>query len=361
LLDTTAVILAGRSALAEELLEPLSVAGRWAALAHVLDFDDLHLDSTTHISAVCVPAALASGGGSHAYLAGAGVMARLGSALGWSHYASGWHATCTSGAPAAATAAAVARGLDARGVCTATALAIPAAGGVRRAFGTSAKSLQVAFAVEAGIRAAALAAAGASADPAALDEWFELVGGEQAELPLRGEAVPGGLAVKLYPCCYALQRPIATLRSLDTVEASQVRRISVATPASALAPLIHHRPASGLEGKFSLEYGLACALLDDPVELASFSDEAVARPEAQRLMSRVEVESTGQGRGLLAGQCTVEVVSEDGTAARASLQTVSLSEADLDRKLEVCAGALADDVRRLDWETAAGFLRSALR
>ena len=147
----------------------LSETGRLAALAHVLDYDDLHVPSTTHISAVCVPVALSCGGDARAYLAGAGVMARLGSALGWRHYEAGWHATCTAGAFGAAVTAAVARGLDAERVGVAMALAVPAAGGVQRAFGTSAKSLQVGFAAEAGVRAAALAQAGASADVLALE------------------------------------------------------------------------------------------------------------------------------------------------------------------------------------------------
>src|SRR5579884_3866259 len=358
LLDTVAVSLPARRGFSEQLLEPLSEAGRWAALAHVLDFDDLHLESTAHISAVCVPVALAGGGGARAYLAGAGVMARLGTALGWGRYASGWHATCTAGAPAAAAGAAVGRGLDADGISTAMALAVPAAGGVQRAFGTSGKSLQVAFAAEAGVRAAALAEAGADADPAALDYWFELVGGQQAELPEAAEAIPGRLALKLYPCCYALQRPIAALRTLDAIDAAQVRRIGISTPSSALAPLIHHRPASGLQGKLSLEYGLACALLNDPVGLDSFSDQAVARPEARRLMELVQVESTGQGSGLLDGQCTVAVTVDGGAVKRASLDEPPVGQAELDQKLDVCAGALADDVRRLSWQSAAEFLRT---
>ena len=85
------------------------------------------MESTAHISAVCIPAALKAGGGARAYLAGAGVMARLGIALGWEHYQRGWHATCTAGAPAAAVAAGVAAGLDADGLATAIALAVPAA------------------------------------------------------------------------------------------------------------------------------------------------------------------------------------------------------------------------------------------
>jgi 2-methylcitrate dehydratase PrpD len=80
--------------------------------------------------------------------------------LGWEHYSAGWHATCTAGTPAAAVTTAVALGLDAERTATAIALAVPAAGGVQRAFGTAAKPLQVAFAVEAGVRAAARADAG---------------------------------------------------------------------------------------------------------------------------------------------------------------------------------------------------------
>ena len=62
LADTVAVALAARGDPVAGLLEPLGPAGRWSALAHVLDFDDLHMPSTAHISAICVPVALASGG-----------------------------------------------------------------------------------------------------------------------------------------------------------------------------------------------------------------------------------------------------------------------------------------------------------
>ena len=183
--------LAARQHRVTRLAASLPDGARWAVAAHVLDFDDLHMPSTTHISAVCVPAALASGGGARAYLAGAGVMARLGTALGWPHYSAGWHATCTAGAPASAAAAAVALGLTADQTATALALAVPGAGGVQRAFGTDNKALQVGFAVQAGMRAAELAADGARADPAALDDWLGLVGGDRARLDLAGPAVPG--------------------------------------------------------------------------------------------------------------------------------------------------------------------------
>lgn len=173
------------------VIAPLPDAARWAAMAHVLDFDDLHTDTTTHISVVTVPAVLAVGGDARAYLAGAGVMARLGAMLGWGHYAAGWHATCSAGAPAAAVAAGLALGLDTAGLATAIALAVPAAGGGQEAFGTHGKSLQVGFAADAGVRAARLARAGATADPRVLDAWLKRVGGTPAtDLPA-APAVPG--------------------------------------------------------------------------------------------------------------------------------------------------------------------------
>ena len=58
LLDTVGVVFAARAHPLATCSPQLPEAGRWAALAHVLDYDDLHLPSTTHISAVCVPVAL---------------------------------------------------------------------------------------------------------------------------------------------------------------------------------------------------------------------------------------------------------------------------------------------------------------
>jgi 2-methylcitrate dehydratase PrpD len=323
LVDTVAVALAGRDHPVTRLAASMAEGPRWAVAAHVLDFDDLHMESTTHISAVCVPTALALGADARAYLAAAGVMARLGNALGWRHYSAGWHATCTAGAPAAAAGAAVALGLDPGQIATAMALAVPGAGGVQRAFGTDAKSLQVGFAVDTGIRAATLAAAGAEADPAALDEWMTLVGGDPGAADLSGPAVPGGLAVKIYPCCYALQRPISALGELaqsGPLDPAEVRRIVLRTPKGTLTPLIHHRPDTGLQGKFSLEYAAAAALLDGYPGFASFTDDAVRRPAARSLAGLVEIKTEPGGTWLLDGELVAELHTASGGVAQISQQ-----------------------------------------
>jgi 2-methylcitrate dehydratase PrpD len=371
LVDTVAVSVAAREAPLLRIAQSLGTAGRLAVAAHLLDYDDLHLPSTSHISAVCLPATVAAGGDARAYLAAAGVMARLGSRLGWAHYGAGWHATCTAGAPAAAIAAGVAAGLDTDGLARAIALAVPAAGGNHRAFGTHAKALQVGFAVDAGVRAAALAKAGATVDLETVDAWLALVGAPPqpvAAAPELSVAVPGGLAIKLHPCCYALQRPIAAVRAVleqsGPVLPEAVSAITFSAPEGTLRPLIHDRPSTGLEAKFSLPYAAAAALLDDSPGLASFTDEAVSRPQARRLLDTVTAHVTPGGDDLLAGAVGVELSTASGLVGAAVVEVPPgapaqpATEAELACKVRDCGGTRADAVAALTWETAAAMVPS---
>jgi len=367
LLDTLAVALAARNEPILRTAAGLPEVARWAVASHVLDFDDLHMESTTHISAVCVPAVLSARGGARAYLAAAGVMARLGTALGWAHYTSGWHATTTAGAPAAAVGAGIALGLDTERIATAMALAVPAAGGVQRAFGTDAKSLQVGFAAEAGVRAAHLAAAGATADPSAVESWLRLVGGDPAAVDTRGPAVPGGLAVKVFPCCYALQRPISALSQLASqgLDPAAVTRIVLRTPRGTVIPLIHRRPDTGLQAKFSIEYAAATALLDDYQGFASFTDAAAQRPEARRLVELVDVHLGDGSDGLLAGELEADVyVGTQILHARERFPPGSPqrppSRTELLRKVDDCLTGTTVDPETVSWRTAGGILSDHL-
>ena len=48
-------------------------------------------------------------------------------------------------------------------------------------------------------------------------------------------------------------------------------------------------PRTGLEGKFSVTFACAIALLEGRASEAEFSDAAVARPDVRAVMSRIEV------------------------------------------------------------------------
>jgi 2-methylcitrate dehydratase PrpD len=364
--DTLAVAFAAAGEDVVRIAGEFERPGTWAVAAHALDFDDLHIASTTHISAVVVPTVVACGGSGYEYLAGAGVMARIGTMLGWSHYQLGWHATCTAGAPAAAVAAAMSLELDPVETAHALALAVPAAGGVQRAFGTDAKALQVGMATEAGVRAAFLAARGARAELEAFDQWLGLMGAHSVKFDVCGPAVPGGLAIKLFPCCYAMQRPIhATLRAMSGRFLDRVESVVVRTPAAATVPLIHHRPITALQAKFSLEYAIAVAIIDGAPTESSFTDAAVVRPEVKRLVETVRFDEESGGDGLLGGTCDVTITFQDGSVSEAAVDQPPGSPEcppsfeELGRKLKECSQGKVTS-HALDWKTAAGALEAAL-
>lgn len=365
LADTVAVAVAGLDHPVVRKAAPLGVAGRLATAAHILDFDDLHLPSTSHISAVIVSAVLATRGAAREYLAGAGVMARIGALLGWSHYDAGWHATCTAGAPAAAVAAALSMGLDEDQVMHAMLLALPGAGGVQHAFGTDGKSLQVGMATDAGVRAAELAALGARSAEAAFDQWL-VVHGAGGSLAQGTRAVPDGLAIKLYPCCYAMQRPISAIRAIaDQVRADDVVEVVVRAPRETMHPLIYAAPTTGLESKFSLEYACAVALLDGFPGFDSFTDEAVRRPRAVALMRTVRFAPEGTSQDLLGGVLSITVTHRDGSQVRTSMEEppggpgTPPTAAEMADKLTVCGldPAAVDG----DWSAAAEMLTASSR
>ena len=85
--------------------------------------------------------------------------------------------------------------------------------------------------------------------------------------------------------------------------------------------LIHTRPRTGLEGKFSLEACIAMALLDGKLVLSSFSDESVRREAVQRLIALTE-RQVDQGVAVSSddfGPAEVRVTLKDGTILSAKV------------------------------------------
>jgi 2-methylcitrate dehydratase PrpD len=271
--------------------------------AHALDFDDVDDAMIGHPSAVLVPAALAVGEQVDAtglqvldaYWTGLTTCRMVAAALGISgHYAAGWHATATVGAVGAAATASRLRRLSRREVQHALGIAGSLAGGSRQNFGTMTKPLHAGTAAANGVLAAGLAAAGFTADPHLLEGalgFLQLHRGSTGShtKPSVHSIERAALNVKLHPCCYYIHAAADATIDLaaDGVRAADVEAVSVTVQPDGLGPLIHNRPQTGLQGKFSMEYALAACLLDGRLTLATFTDEAVRRPEAQRLLARV--------------------------------------------------------------------------
>jgi MmgE/PrpD N-terminal domain len=133
------------------LLETVAWLG---AAGHVLDFDDTYLPGMAHLSAPTAPAAVAVaadrersvGDALDGHAAGFEAMGRLSR----SHrlYEGGWHPTAVCGAAGAAVATATLLGLDEERTDTAMRLALLQAGGLRAAFGSEGKSLQVGMRID---------------------------------------------------------------------------------------------------------------------------------------------------------------------------------------------------------------------
>ena len=268
-----------------------------AVKAHALDYDDVHLKSGTHLSAVVVPALMACESKERAagYVAATIAADAIGQVLGAGHYAKGWHATSTIGPLLAAAAVARARRLDSLQTRRALSLAVAQAAGMQRNFGTMAKPLQAGMAAAAGLRAALWAENGVTADEAPFGEkgFFDLYGTGLTVDPdtVQMTARPSGLSRKLYPCCYASHRMIAAvLEARKSCGSPQVDGVHVRTPAGTLQALRISDPADQNEAKFCAKYILACAWLDGAVTLGHFSRLSIQREDVRVMMGRIEIE-----------------------------------------------------------------------
>jgi len=286
----------------------------WAALcngtaAHALDFDDTNFILLGHPSAPVLAAALAAGELAladgqaliHAFLLGFEVETTLAAVLNPAHYDHGWHATCTLGTLGAAAAAARLLGLDTEGIRTALALAASQSSGLKENFGTMTKPFHAGHAARSGVLAALLAREGWTASEQALEGpqgFFHVLG---AGVP-RWEAldtlgapwkiVTSGVAVKPYPSCACTHSIIdgtLELRRTHQIDPDDVTEVTVGVNAIVPRILIHSRPRTGLEAKFSAEFSAAAALVEGRVGIATFQDAKLYEPAIQAVMGRVKV------------------------------------------------------------------------
>jgi len=291
----------------------LTAGPTWAALAngtaaHALDFDDMCWVSLAHPSAPLVAAGLAAGEAADAsgrtlldaYVVGFEVECALGLVMNPAHYEQGWHCTSTIGTIGAAAAAARVMRLDAEATGRALSIAASEACGLKENFGTMVKPLQGGLAARNGVLAALLARESFTASEHAIDgaQGFLVAMGSTGRdlsaagepLGRRWEIVEGGITVKLYPSCAATHPTIDTLidlRQEHDIDPATVEAVAVDVDPVTPTVLIHARPSTGLEGKFSLHYCAAAALAFGRVGIDTFEEQAMRTPEVVRLVPRV--------------------------------------------------------------------------
>jgi len=331
LLDTVGVTLAGASqpaaCIVQRVIEAdgsgpcrvlgtaLSASPGNAALAngtaaHALDYDDMCFVSLAHPSAPLVSAALAAAelaGASgpallDAYVVGFELEARLGRAMNPRHYQRGWHCTSTLGTIGAAAAASRLLGLDAKAAGHALAIAASEASGLKENFGTMVKPLHAGLAARNGVLAAQLAKAGLTASEAAIDGpqgFLAAMDSEQpsldgviADLGTRWEILDTGITVKLYPSCAGTHPSLDALLDLKRQErfsGADVEAVEIGVDPIVPTILIYDRPSSGLEGKFSMPFCAAAAVVHGRVGLETFQASQIADPAIVAMQARVSM------------------------------------------------------------------------
>jgi len=196
-------------------------------------------------------------------------------------------------------------------------------------FGTDAKPYQGARAAAAGVSAVRLARLGISAGRHALDGS----GGLLAALTPRGRvdrttpadqlgrawySAQHGLNIKLHPTVGASQRAIDAAIQLHrdaAVPTAEIERVVATVGEKHAAVMRFPRPRTGLEAKFSLQFGVAAGLVVGRVGLPELKDEFVGRADVQALLRRVEVETKEDDDPLYpvgAKEDIVELYTSDG-------------------------------------------------
>jgi 2-methylcitrate dehydratase PrpD len=287
LLDWLACVIGGMPSAVTSSTRELGadVSGRiitLGAAGHALDFDDTYLPGLVHLSAPVAPVAVVVGDevgatvgdAIAAYAAGFETMAALARASHPELYERGWHPTAVCGTVGAAAAGAHLYGLDYRRRAVALAIACLSAGGLRGAFGSHGKALQVGLAAAAGARAARLAASGASVDIERVGAGFEQAYGATWAEPddtASRRAIDENW-IKAYPCC---------LQTHSTIEAADVCRRQGAGVGSGGTITVHpvsrqaapyDAVADGLQAKFSLPYTAAFAIVNGAPGVNDFRD-----------------------------------------------------------------------------------------
>jgi 2-methylcitrate dehydratase PrpD len=273
--------------------------------SHVLDFDDTHLRTVIHPAGPVASAILAlaeyrpvSGREFlHALVLGVEAECRIGNAVDPAHYDRGWHITGTAGVFGAAAASAKLLGLSERQTVWALGLAATQPVGLREMFGTMTKSFHPGRAAQNGLAAALLASRNFTSTEVGLEGksgWAHVLSTEvdYAEIT---DGLGGRYEILLntykpFPCGIVMHPTIDAclqLRAEHGLMPAQIERISLSVHPLVLELTGKKTPQTGLEGKFSIYFAAAAAMMTGAAGVKQFSDETVRDPAVVALRDRV--------------------------------------------------------------------------
>jgi 2-methylcitrate dehydratase PrpD len=326
---------------------PLRVAPRFAAFAngvaiHADDYDDTQLAVAkdrvygllTHPTAPALPAALAIAerdGRSGkdlmtAYHVGVEVESKIAEAINPRHYQHGFHSTATCGTFAAAAAAAKLLGLSVEVTRRALSIAGSQSAGLRENFGTMTKPFHAGRSSESGVVAADLAAIGWTAADNILEAgrgFFKAAGGGYDAAAIHGKLgrpwtfQSPGVSIKPHPSGSLTHPGMTKMLELiltHDIKPGEIERVHVGTNQNMPNALIHHRPVTELQAKFSMEFCFAILLLKRRAGLREFTDEVVNRADVQSLIAKIDfgVHPEAEAAGYDKMTTIIDIRLEDG-------------------------------------------------
>lgn len=338
-------------------------------LAHALDFDDVYLPMIGHPSVTIFPVIFAlvdhfditGKMAIEAFMAGFEVEAILGQATSEYHYHKGWHTTSTLGPFGAASAAAKIFNLNHAELRNALGIAASHASGLRQNFGTMTKPFHAGNAARGGLTSVHLAKEGFTADDNIIEAELGfanvLCGKENHKLDEvnwdtrsveNWALLNPGRYVKRYPSCGCTLTSIDCIREISAdncLKASDIEQIECYVNPNVRKILIKDRPETGLEGKFSMPYCVAVALIDGNAGLKQFTTERVMRKDVQDLMSKVNLVEHDL-KSLY--EVIVKVKSSKGSFEKASAHAKGspenpLSYSEMTDKFKMCVDGIITD------------------
>jgi len=336
--------------------------------SHVLDFDDTHLKTVIHPAGPVASALLALAETRpmtgrdflHGLVLGAEVECRIGNAVSPAHYDRGWHITGTTGVFGSAAACGRALGLSERQMRWALGLAATQPVGLREMFGTMTKSFHPGRAAQNGLLAALLAKENFTSSEISLEGqtgWAHVLStacdfgqitqglGDHYEI-LLNTYKPFACGVVLHPTIDACLQ----LRAEHHLAPEAIDRIDLTVHPLVLELTGKRSPQTGLEGKFSVYFAAAVAIVAGGAGVKQFTDDWVRNPAVVALSERVTPkvdQSIGeaQARALISTK-DCRRVEKFVTHAVGSVEQ-PMSDADLDAKVrDLCEGILQADAAR---------------
>lgn len=207
-----------------------------------------------------------------------------------------FHPPGFAGALGSAIVASELLGLDVNGMRHALGIAASRAGSLLANVGSMTKCTHCGNAAAAGLDAALLAKRGFTANPDVLEAHKGVIATfypdsfDESRLLAFGKpyrVVDPGLAIKLFPSQYGTHYSITAGLDIHRQAggASRIRQVRIVAPV--MKYIDRPQPETGLDGKFSLQYTAAAAMLDGKVGIDTFTDERRYRPDMVDLLAKI--------------------------------------------------------------------------